>query len=171
MEKTQVGDHYYVIILQQPKQCTIINMKKLSPQLLISPKLGWHFNESQFLLRNMGTNLIQEISHRQSVRPWPDGPDGLFSGASSLSTQQRREACDACDGWELCDVRLPGSLTLPETNSEITPENRPKPNRKLIFQPCIFRCYVSFREGKVLLFFGGHRKKHQEIVVVPNESG
>ncbi len=38
--------------------------------------------------------------------------------------------------------------TLPETN--IAPENRPKPNRKVVFQPSIFRGYVSFREGKTL---------------------
>ena len=27
------------------------------------------------------------------------------------------------------------------------PENRPGPKRKVVFQPSIFRCYVSFREG------------------------
>ena len=27
------------------------------------------------------------------------------------------------------------------------PENRPGPKRKVIFQPSIFRCYGSFREG------------------------
>ena len=27
------------------------------------------------------------------------------------------------------------------------PENRPGPKRKFIFQPPMFRCYVSFREG------------------------
>ena len=27
------------------------------------------------------------------------------------------------------------------------PENRPGPNRKVVFQPSIFRCYLSFREG------------------------
>ena len=37
--------------------------------------------------------------------------------------------------------------TLPKT--KISPENRPGPKRKLIFQPSIFRCEnVSFREGK-----------------------
>ena len=35
--------------------------------------------------------------------------------------------------------------TLPETN--MAPENRPGPKRKLVFQPQCFRCYVSFREG------------------------
>ena len=36
--------------------------------------------------------------------------------------------------------------TLPETN--IAPENRPGPKRKLVFQPSIFRCEnVSFRGG------------------------
>ena len=28
----------------------------------------------------------------------------------------------------------------PETNSKFAPENMPKPNRKLVFQPSIFRC-------------------------------
>ena len=30
-------------------------------------------------------------------------------------------------------------ITLPKTNSKFAPENRPKPKRKLIFQPSIFR--------------------------------
>ena len=38
------------------------------------------------------------------------------------------------------------SCILPK-NYNIAPENRPGPKRKLIFQPSIFRCYVSFREG------------------------
>ena len=37
---------------------------------------------------------------------------------------------------------------LPETN--IAPENGPGPKRKIIFQPSIFRGYVSFREGNFL---------------------
>ena len=36
--------------------------------------------------------------------------------------------------------------TLPETNS--SPLKIGHPKRKLVFQPSIFRCYVSFREGK-----------------------
>ena len=38
--------------------------------------------------------------------------------------------------------------TLPETN--MAPEDRPGPKRKLIFQPSIFRCYFSFREGSLV---------------------
>ena len=38
------------------------------------------------------------------------------------------------------------SITLPETNSSHLKSYLPK--RKLVFQPSIFRCYVSFREGK-----------------------
>ena len=38
--------------------------------------------------------------------------------------------------------------TLPTTTSNITPENKPS-RRKLVFQPSIFRCYVSFREGSL----------------------
>ena len=29
--------------------------------------------------------------------------------------------------------------SLPETNSKFAPENRPGPNRKVVFQPSIFR--------------------------------
>ena len=35
--------------------------------------------------------------------------------------------------------------TLPETN--IAPENRHSQKETIVFQPSIFRCYVSFREG------------------------
>ncbi len=33
--------------------------------------------------------------------------------------------------------------------TRFAPENRPKPNRKVVFQTSIFRGYVSFREGVV----------------------
>ena len=109
---------------------------------------------------------IFEIYVPQSFRPWPDG---LFSGASSLSTQQRREGCDDWDGWELCDVRLEirvaGWCFFKITN----PRENGHPKRKRIFQPSIVRRYVSFRAGKVLGFLGG--KQHQEVVVVLKESG
>ena len=39
--------------------------------------------------------------------------------------------------------KLPGG-TLPETN--IAPENRPSQKETIVFQPSIFRGYVSFRE-------------------------
>ncbi len=41
------------------------------------------------------------------------------------------------------------SYTLPETNSHFAPENRPfnaPKGKEKVFQPSIFRCYVSFRE-------------------------
>ena len=38
-------------------------------------------------------------------------------------------------------------ISLPETNSEFTPENRPSQKETIVFQPSISRCYVSFREG------------------------
>ena len=38
--------------------------------------------------------------------------------------------------------------TLPETN--IAPDNGLGPKRKIMFQPSIFRGYVSFREGNFL---------------------
>ena len=42
-------------------------------------------------------------------------------------------------------------LTLPETNSSHLPGCHPK--RKLVFQPSIFRCHVSFREGNLVMIY------------------
>ena len=49
-------------------------------------------------------------------------------------------------------LRKVASFTLPETNS--SPLKMGHPKRKLVFQPSIFRCYVSFRECKVSSFEG-----------------
>ena len=38
----------------------------------------------------------------------------------------------------------------------VGPENRPDPKKKLVFQPSIFRCYVSLREG---IHEGGEHSK------------
>ena len=38
--------------------------------------------------------------------------------------------------------------TLPETN--VAPESRPSQKERIVFQPSIFRCDVSFREGTLL---------------------
>ena len=46
------------------------------------------------------------------------------------------------DRWRFLGV------TLPETNIAIAPKNKPFLKERLVFQPSIFRCYVSFREGK-----------------------
>ena len=55
-------------------------------------------------------------------------------------------------------VRIRG--TLPETN--IAPENRSSQKEILIFQPSIFRCYVSFREGRSKLAWGTPFWKERE---------
>ena len=48
--------------------------------------------------------------------------------------------------FDLEFLRFSGkSTTLPETNS--SPLKISLPNRKVVFQPSIFRGYVSFREG------------------------
>ena len=55
--------------------------------------------------------------------------------------------CESCE--ESCNAFRTGSLyhiIYVCTPSNIAPEDRPS-KRKLIFQPSIFRCYVSFREG------------------------
>ena len=56
-----------------------------------------------------------------------------------------------CEGYFSADFFQDN--TLPET--EIAPENRPKPKRQLVFQPSIFRCYVSVREGKISSYVSG----------------
>ena len=51
-------------------------------------------------------------------------------------------------GWNVKNLSFMGTykqVTLPETNS--SPLKIGHPKRKLVFQPSIFRCYVSFREG------------------------
>ena len=49
-------------------------------------------------------------------------------------------------------VFSPGELqnTLPKTN--IAPENTPSQKETIVFQPSIFRGYVSFREGTIRFF-------------------
>ena len=42
--------------------------------------------------------------------------------------------------------------TIPKTNS--SPLKMSHPKRKLVFQPSIFSCYVSFREGSDILPIG-----------------
>ena len=54
--------------------------------------------------------------------------------------------------------------TLPETNS--SPLKIGHPNRKLVFQPSIFRGYVSFREGSSDLLETKPREKHHEDEIV-----
>ena len=61
-----------------------------------------------------------------------------------MKTRQERDAF-----MNTVEERQKGMVTLPRTNSEFTPENRPGPKGKgIIFQPSIFRGeLVSFREG------------------------
>ena len=60
------------------------------------------------------------------IQPWGEGWLGVFGGRNLIP-----------------------SLKL----TAKAPENRPKPNRKVVFQPFIFRGYVSSREGKWKIFF------------------
>ena len=58
---------------------------------------------------------------------------------------------------------IPYIYTLPETN--IAAENRPSQKETIVFQPSIFRGYVSFREGiyinlTVLLQYYNHSVNH-----------
>ena len=58
---------------------------------------------------------------------------------------------DANNGMSVKEAGI--FLHSPKTNK--APENRPGPKKKPVFQPSVFRCYVSFREG--IFFFGWHR--------------
>ena len=51
----------------------------------------------------------------------------------------------------------PKMLTLPETNIA--------PNRKVVFQPSIFKGYVSLREGKIFIFFNPTMVSHYLRVI------
>ena len=53
----------------------------------------------------------------------------------------------------ICDRSLEGisNITLPETN--IAPTRKLTQKETIVFQPSIFRCYVSFREGKFSFIF------------------
>ena len=71
-----------------------------------------------------------------------------------------------------CGFRAPPDLgfgqlsvlnTLPETNS--SPMKIGLPNRKVVFQPSIFRGYVSFREGSI--YQSNHIKQHLLFFVYP----
>ena len=67
---------------------------------------------------------------------------------------EQKRSISGCRVWEVT-LDHPGApfprkktklkITLPETNS--LPLKIGHPKRKLVFQPSIFRCYVSFREG------------------------
>ena len=49
--------------------------------------------------------------------------------------------------------RITFPYNLDGGGNQYAPENVPGPNRKVVFQPSIFRCEnVSFREGKVGVF-------------------
>ena len=77
---------------------------------------------------------------------------GIFGTSDLVEPGVFVEACAGCV-MKLCHTHRSECLiesfydpsdyiTLPKTN--IAPENGP-PKRKLVFQPSIFRCYVSFR--------------------------
>ena len=57
--------------------------------------------------------------------------------------------------YQDCPKFLWSKETLPETNRNIAPENRPKPNRKVVLLTIHFwGRAVSFREGKFFFLFG-----------------
>ena len=69
-------------------------------------------------------------------------PSSLVASAGRRSAKAQSFSFSSstftADGWLLKE-----GYTL----TAKAPENRPGPKRKLVFQPSIFRCYVSFREG------------------------
>ncbi len=77
-------------------------------------------------------------------KSWDDPPSRLHG---AVAVAQLFPNLDARDGGErITGDRINGLYTLPETNS--SPLKIGLPNRKVVFQPSIFRCEnVSFREG------------------------
>ncbi len=76
----------------------------------------------------------------------------------SFVGQVPKTLCGTCLDFIPLQESVASRYILPKTN--IAPENRPSQKVSLVFQPSIFRCYVSFREGSRLvatlfLFFFG----------------
>ena len=70
-------------------------------------------------------------------------PPGLWLEAFKVGKKDEIQgAAGRIQGDEICEST--GKLTLRESNIE--PARKPFFNRKVVFQPSIFRCYVSFRE-------------------------
>ena len=69
-------------------------------------------------------------------------------------------------------IHFQGHATLPETNG--SPLKMGFSNRKVVFQPSMFRCYVSFRDMLVCFFLvgGGGSKKFcwQHLFKLPNNT-
>ena len=49
--------------------------------------------------------------------------------------------------WKRDDVKGKRSMTLPSLKLTFSPLKIGHPKSEVVFQPSIFRCYVSFREG------------------------
>ena len=104
------------------------------------------------------------VSHDSSKHFIPKMPTETGWSRSQKVTCQIGPTFPQSLGWTLKnDVwhHPRNDKTLPETN--ISPENRPKPKRKVVFQPSIFRCELLV-SGRVTRIFmaGGQKNKTQE---------
>ena len=87
--------------------------------------------------------LWKQLQNSQLIFEFGQGLDGMNMGVAAKSGFLRREGC-----WDWWKKKHVPSLKLAAN----APENRPGPKRKFIFQPSIFRCYVTFREGNLLFW-------------------
>ena len=81
------------------------------------------------------TSVAQDLGGRVHCFCW-NSADFCWLSLSFNGTKQKT------GGYQF---QVPSQTTLPETNSSHLKVGLPK--RKLVFQPSIFRGYVSFREG------------------------
>ena len=93
-------------------------------------------------------------------RPWKHGNNGRkntppstkatrFKGVTASSTA-------ASNGTRTKSFLFRGVKKVPSLKETAkAPENRPFQKETIVFQPSIFGCYVSFREGICLFFFWG----------------
>ncbi len=94
---------------------------------LVVKKIGWLID-----LCNHVTPLIFDILNSQI-------------GEAAISAAQSSTSKKSHGRQNFEDSRSGNSLKLTSKAAE----NRPGPKRKLVFQPSMLRCYVSFREGMI----------------------
>ena len=92
--------------------------------------------------RKKHTEVSPNHHHSTRIRHLPGAKGIQASGPRDKRLRWREKA----------QPRLKKLVTLPETNSEFTPENRVSQKERIVFQPSIFRCKLAgFVSGRVVL--------------------
>jgi len=117
---------------------------EIAPKVNINLKAGPHQHTAFSRVKQCVKNKLSPYAQRQV-------DDGKNSWARDKSYSKRVHPISG-SGYCQCFLMLPyqsHQVLPPETN--IALKNRP-PARKLVFQPSIFTCNVSFREGNCFSF-------------------